>query len=693
MKIWKCIISIVLAVAMMATFLMPIGAARVTYYLSDLKMAEADSEAEAKKLLTDAGYTVLDKNLNPDGSKAVYLGYKRTTNVDDAITDVRVMNMDGGFNITDYESIRQEAMAEYSATIDRMRTAAKEFAENYRAGKREAILAYRQLNYYYVENNGVKTYMGDYMLNFPATNDGFADILFKGNPTILDNIRNLLAMGVSDSGALIERIKAAVNDESVYGKKEYWEDAKALGTKVQQLKKLLAETNEMFDEIEADPDLTKEEKEVALIMPRYTLTLIVAFEEILKDIPYGEGSNYSELFDKSVITDYTVLYPFVDAMTSGQRAMAVSGQLHSILVYNSIEMTDDELERELTSIEQSYEPMSVYLGTNMDLLEGAVGVTSDALREEAATGNQWIGSLMDMATDITAAALFGAGGAILVAISTDILWNALKNAPVGSGAQLERTYAFDWGNNVQPEQLDLSYGSMFDDFEYSLNSSVSSSADLGNTTHAATSVGSTAGSTSTIVLAGLGIAIGIAMMVFSIYTIVQIVNRYKIEYTEIPANMVDAVETLNGKRYVAYQVVSALYQDGNKAVEKPGDTNGYDGERWNAIYYTKSYEAGKCMTANGYILDGAEDFGKYTPVAKFGTDLCYDLNSYNGNKSKEAVYLAFGNSNNKKSAETSVPTVVGSVFAYGAIALSGVVGFGAGMGLMGFIKRKKQKEA
>ena len=96
MKAMKVITSIVLVLAMLVMAVTPIAAARATYYLSDLKLAEADTVEEAKKLLTDAGYTVLDKNLNPGGDKAVYLGYKKSTNVDDAITDVRVMNMYGG---------------------------------------------------------------------------------------------------------------------------------------------------------------------------------------------------------------------------------------------------------------------------------------------------------------------------------------------------------------------------------------------------------------------------------------------------------------------------------------------------------------------------------------------------------------------------------------------------------------------
>ena len=177
------------------------------------------------------------------------------------------------------------------------------------------------------------------------------------------------------------------------------------------------------------------------------------------------------------------------------------------------------------------------------------------------------------------------------------------------------------------------------------------------------------------------------MIAFSVYSIVQIVDKYNPKYTKIPSNMVDTVETENGSRFINYTVVNSLCADGT---EKPGDTNGYSGKQWNAIYYTKSFEAGKCMTSTGYFIDSADNFGKYTPVAGFGTKNCYDLNSFNDNENTENIFVAFGNSNNKKSAETSVPTVIGSMFAYGAMAISGVAGMGLGMCIMSLIKRKKE---
>ena len=682
MKLSKILISMLLVVTLCMTMMMPASAARVTYYLSDLKMAEASTVDEAKKLLTDEGFTVLDKNLNPGGDKAVYLGYKKSTNVDDAITDVKVMNMKGGFNISDYETIFEEAMNTYSSEVNNIRIAAKEFAENYKAGKKEALNAYRQLNYYYVElEKGKKTNMGDYMLNFPATNEGFADILLKGNPNILNNIRILLSMGVADGGDLIERIKASVADESVYTKDKYFDKAKELTGKIQQLLKMIDEARAEIEEIEADPDMTQEEKDLALILPQYTLSLILSLDVILKSIPCGD-TNYSDYFASTADPDYKKLYPFVDAMTEGQIAMAVSGQIHSVLVYNAVEMSDEELEAELTELEETYDPKSVYFGTDMNLLEGAVAVTSDAIREEAASGNQWFACFTgNMAGDISISSLIGVGGVALTGVSAHFLMkqfsashSVMTAKDAESIATLQRMMKNLEFNNSNAVMKVENYAQRIDKLQGQI--------DAINAKYQV--------STSTVVFSSLGVAVGLAMIAFSVYSIVQIVDKYNPKYTKIPSNMVDTVETANGNRFINYNVVNSLYKDGDKTAEKPGDLNAYDGVQWNAIYYTKSYEAGKCMTSTGYFIDSADNFGKYTPVAGFGTKNCYDLNSFNDNDNTENIFVAFGNSNNKKSAETSVPTVVGSVFAYGAIAISGVAGMGLGMCIMSLIKRKKE---
>ena len=371
-------------------------------------------------------------------------------------------------------------------------------------------------------------------------------------------------------------------------------------------------------------------------------------------------------------------------MTAGQRAMAISGQLHSVLVYNAVEMSDEDLIAQLAEAEKECEPLSVYFGTDMNLLEGAIGVTSEALREEAATGNKWFACFTgNMAGDITISSLFGAGGVVLASVSAHFL----RQQYIISNTELTtlEDYTLWFNNNEIGVRLNqLNQGKISQEvYEESIKKFVAEN----NALHAKVTV-----STSTVVLSSIGVVVGLAMIGFSIYSIVQIVDKYNPRYTKIPSNMVDTVETANGNRYINYTVVNSLYKNGDETAEKPGDLNAYDGVQWNAIYYTKSYEAGKCMTATGYFLDSADSFGKYTPVAKFGAKNCYDLNSFNDNDNTDKIFVAFGNSNNKKTAETSIPTVVGSIYTFGASFASGVLGLCFGMAIMGVIKSKKKVE-
>lgn len=700
-KTLRVVLSIVLVFVLAFSSMLPAAAAgRVVYYLSDLKMAEAGKAEDAKKLLEEAGYEIYDVNLNPDGDKAVYLGYKTSTNVEDAITDVSVMNMNGGFNITEYDLIVEDALSEYKQEVDDLRIAAAEFAENYKKGTREALLAYRQMNYYYVEQpvldedgkavldqegneKTTTTYMGDYMLSFPESNDKFADILLKGNVQILANLRNLLAMGVSDGGALIDRINTAVADEAVYSKLEYYDYAKELSDKILQMKKTLASTEAEIAEILADEEMSDEDKELALIFPRYNYTMLLSFDEILKSIAYGE-SNYSELFASEQEPDLSVLYPLVEAMTPGQRAMACNGQLNAVLVYSVIEKDDAELEAELTAIEEETEPLSVYLGTDMSLIDGAVGVTSDALAYESSTGNKWFACFTGIeGIDITISTVFGLGGATLVGVSSYFLKQQYDISNTVPGNLDEHTIWFEQ-NEINVLKHRLKYNEIDQStYDYYAQPHI----EKLNEINAKFNV-----STTKVVLSSVGLVVGLAMIAFSAYSIYRIVDSYNIEYTKIPSNMVNSVTRNDATRFVRYQVVNSLYTKGDEVKEKPGDTNGYEGTQWNAIYYTKNYEAGKCMTAVADWPATAGDFGTYTPVHKFGSNVCYDLNSYNNNDSTEKLFVAFSNSNNKKSAETAAPSVVGSTVSYGLMGISGAVGLVLGMLIMNFIKPKTKKE-
>ena len=199
-KAIKSIVAILLAISMVMGATVVVFAAEEVY-LSDLRMIYADSLEEAERALLNSkleGYQLLDENLNSGtGKTGVWLAYKTTTNIDDAITDVSTMQMGGGYNEGNYKQMIQNSKNEYLAMGEIYVQAIDYFAEAYMAGNFLAESAYRQLNVY----AGVDLYtddrLGDLFVEGALTANDLATLFMQGNSYVLKNIRSLLAMGVS----------------------------------------------------------------------------------------------------------------------------------------------------------------------------------------------------------------------------------------------------------------------------------------------------------------------------------------------------------------------------------------------------------------------------------------------------------------------------------------------------------------
>lgn len=135
-------LSITLAIVM--AFL---GAAQVfadsqKTYVSEVKVAmggsaESDLTAEGFTILCDDSGNPIDLNQGAGGGKGsqgdkkVLMGYKTTTNRADAITDLAVMNMCGGYDVNEYDILmRRYIGAQISPFIDRFIVAINEYREN-----------------------------------------------------------------------------------------------------------------------------------------------------------------------------------------------------------------------------------------------------------------------------------------------------------------------------------------------------------------------------------------------------------------------------------------------------------------------------------------------------------------------------------------------------------------------------------
>ena len=133
-------------------------------YISEVKVGMGETSEQASKELIDEGYTILadDKgsyaDLNKDAGtghiakegpnqKIVYLGYKTTDDASDAITDLAVMNMHGGYDFEDYNKLMDTHMdTQIKPFVNRFVATLNEYRAN--LNKPQDSINYKRANYY-----------------------------------------------------------------------------------------------------------------------------------------------------------------------------------------------------------------------------------------------------------------------------------------------------------------------------------------------------------------------------------------------------------------------------------------------------------------------------------------------------------------------------------------------------------------
>ena len=245
-KVCKHILSFALVISLILTSSVAARAATGEEYLSELRLVYADTYNEAKEILSDSAfkdYTLLNENLNEDTDKiGVWLAYKTTTDIEDAITDLSVMQMDGGYQQGNYQEMIKDSLEEYKKMGDEYEKVIAYFNEAYDAEHFPALMAYRQLNLYTIKTEGIdQKYVPDFegeLLGdiFYDGIDGteLATIFMEGNIHVLNNIRSLLSMGVSyneDGMTYLEKVaeKAAEMEADADGEFELFFGDEAAG--------------------------------------------------------------------------------------------------------------------------------------------------------------------------------------------------------------------------------------------------------------------------------------------------------------------------------------------------------------------------------------------------------------------------------------------------------------------------------
>ena len=676
----KRIVAFIVAAVTLFLVSVPVYAAKEEEFISEVALIYEDSVEDALEEIEGTDWKLLEYDLNPDADKTfddgVYLIYKTSTNVEDAITDLRVMDMYGGYSTTNYKQQLEKTRSHYMQAITDLRVAVNEFKALYEAGDEMAKLAYRQMNYYkdVKTEGGTETdmLMGDFFLNLPS-DEQIVQVFMEGNTYIVVNLVSLIAVGISgaDGTTLSARIAEMYKVKDTLTDEKYYDDAKALVTAFAEIKAKLLR----YDALSEEYDITDENEEMTEEEYQF-LIQNATVADLLTTIQYGDKTLAEFLRGEWETKD---IYPIIAAFTEGQMALVEMGQLETVLKYNSpskpveeLNKTVDELEEGLKDENGNLRVFDVYMGVDREIFKGDFAMTNAAERQQALTGETWdwgsagsrsLGVSIGYIVASTVDAAF-AGTAIGIAVKSALLESA-KNA---ADAVVKEGFYHGFKGGLEASQS----------AHTALNKAVNAQqafkykwAGVGSKTAYA--------------------SVALTLIILGAYGISTWYNYYNPDYLTIPNTLIDIRETDVGDRYIKY-TAAKVFEDGGVS-EKNADFNAYEGKEWIALYYTKDASAGNCLIPKFVCKDNDSSIARrHQGISMFGESVAFNLNSHIYNDDAPGVYVTIRYSTTKKAA-ADVPGVVGSMLATGALyALTAVSGIGVGAGVMAYVKSPERKK-
>ncbi len=738
-KTCKAVISLVLAMVLtFGTCVNVLAASSKNKYIKDVILSYGKTADEAKAWLTENGYEILDYDLNEGAddtfstARAVYLGYTTTNNAEEAITDMRLMNMKGGYSVQDYQMLLDEQKANIKLFMDNFIVAINEYRANYKAGQGRAVAAHDMLNLLYDDDS--QQYMGDALLN--KIKEEYSDeewsalsedeqakvadmttILMQANSDAVLTIEQTLATA-TDTGdtlwidryesagsyddmldAIMEEKNLSVNEAEKALAAEYDEDAKTIAAQFETYKDYLEKyTNSDISFENTEAEIEAYQAEHADFDQVNWFAAGTQYELISRLM--NDGISLYELVTSE---DYDVkgadsylLYPLVSCLTEGQRACLELLPMYQVVALGinndaaaeeGMESLTDELTEKLKT--------SIYDGVDRTIFGGDVALTNEAIRLQAATGKN----------------------------AVDTGWDHISGASIALYASFAVSLAMTvgaWVANAHFYNLQVEYSSM----AYNIGAAKAAVADnvekitAGGATmdqintynqaamdaRDAVRVGARAQGWATFFkYAGIAMTcISVVLIGLSLWsTYNDLKDYYNAEFTPIPMHMVDENTNDSGEKVYTYydavkcnRVEAGFVTDANKLLGDYGDINGDVGRQWVALYTTKDKAAGDPITAVPVVQYQSSDIpkGNSNALSMFGENAAQNLTNeqlgYTYDDDMGGIYLFYN---------VDESAFAGSVFSNGsyilvsvaAAAIVGVAAFFAGTG----VQKKKAQEA
>ena len=761
-NILKLTVTIILSLLIAGIMPAQVFADSVPEYISEVRIGMGKDAKEAEEALEE--FIILsDENGNPvdlnqkagggtgsKGEKVIYLGYKTTTKRSEAITDLALMNMEGGYSVQDYEILMETQMkSQIIPFVDNFKAALEEYRVNYNSentlNKARAQYVHDALNLLTDDDCGGKG-LGDLLLNetryemgedfdrLPAEEkSNHADILTilaqsNGKATLI--MENLITRAAdTDETTWLDRFSSITYDElanmidalptdaDAELAKLYEDTARKLLDKWDDFSEELASYDEAYKTAESfDADAYEEaadslenltgessEEQMQESVEEFARQQIdaaefiksaeiVAIHSALENTEYGECT-LLDFFSKpksEIEDDISVLYPLAASLSEGQIAGLDFVSMRELF---AIALTD-ETGYEDQSFENSAKT-SIYDGVDRGIYQkGGVALTSDALRKDAISRESEDGGFLSPLT-ITMYVLSGLAAAGLLASGTVGLITKFKNNIIDAA---KRAIGRGEAVNIQTDLPSEVY------VNFTKTGDANKAIQMTQETFSAR----------TALCGKLAIGFCIAMIVIAgistYYAYLDLVEFYKVEFTPIPRYMVDEADITvyneHGEKTVIknqaayYKAIECNRNYKDEMFESLGecaDLNGDVGRQWLALYAQKSDAAAPILAESLLVKvnDGNLPAGYTTGIHMFGSGSAFNLNSelYDWNKSAPSVMVYFKTDTAAKS-----PTAAGSSFTAGNLILAGVAGLSAGalisaLALTTVNRKKKQKAA
>ena len=723
-----------------------------TEYISEVRIGVGKTMEEAEKSLE--GYTILkngDNNadlnekagggMGSQGERVVLLGYKTTTDKSEAVTDLALMNMKGGYSVSDYEALMEKQMKEQIIPfVKNFQAAIDEYRENYNsdieANKQRAKYIHDILDKFIDDDTGkglgelllneTKFEMGDAAYNklSDAEKKNHADILTilaqsNGKATLM--MENLLTRAAdTDEDTWLDRFAGTTYQDIIDSSDMLPTEAKDEIAKLydDDTKKIIGLWDEFsedlngydeavkiveafdeskykaaFDEM-AKMDENTSAEDADRIMNEYAeqqvkmndamyKSRLIAVHDKLEETEYGDGTMLDFFSRDADEVEDTEIYPLVASLSDGQRSGLDFVSLQELIV---IALTTDEgyADASLDNLEKT----SIYAGVDRGIYEkGGVALTSEAERKKKAA--------MQVEDDNTFFSPWTIAGMAVTAVS----FAAFTGSAVSWARNASKLKAVNAEINLDLIELEMAYRSNMRSrkIAWGVNDVYANNPELKTQFELYSSKTSLAKSLSI----GFGVAMIVLAGVTTYLTYRDMQAYYKVDFTPIPKYMVDAkdITAYNAKgemeviknQSAYYKAVECNRTSGDekyKNIGKFADMNGDVGKQWLALYAVKNEAMAPILADSLLVKVNETDLpaGYTTGIHMFGSDSAFNLNDskyvWNANASKVFVYFNVDDNPVSTSTGASVGTNTDSASVTGSVFTMGNLVLSAGIGLL-----------